>query len=25
MYFDDKGLIKPVVITKEGVTRRPLK
>jgi len=25
MYFDDHGLIKPVVITKEGVKRHPLK
>lgn len=24
MYFDEKGLIKPVVITKEGVTKKPL-
>ncbi len=25
MYFDEKGLIKPVVLTPEGVSRRPLK
>lgn len=25
MYFDEKGLIKPVIITKEGVGRNPLK